>query len=125
MPFFSSLYPSSLISSQVFQHCFQSNIPTNRWSGLSNVAGCQRKSQPTWLVLIGLLLCVAFLYGCRLLHKISLDWPLTLTTQSSTSKLSDNPDGILLASSKYGKRQLVMKYSPEEWSQSETAKYFE
>ena len=25
------------------------------------------------------------------LNKISLDWPLTLTTQLSTSKLSDNP----------------------------------
>ena len=24
--------------------------------------------------------------------KVSLDWPLTLTTQPSTSKLSDNPD---------------------------------
>ena len=35
----------------------------------------------TYLVSIGLLLCLAFLYGWRLLHKISLDWPLTLTTQ--------------------------------------------
>ena len=34
-----------------------------------------------YLVSIGLLLCLAFLYGWRLLHKISLDWPLTLTTQ--------------------------------------------
>ena len=44
-----------------------------------------------YLVSIGQLLCLAFLYGWRFLHKISLDWPLTLTTQSSTSKLSDNP----------------------------------
>ena len=29
--------------------------------------------------------------GQLLLNKISLDWPLTWTTQSSTSKLSDNP----------------------------------
>ena len=34
-----------------------------------------------YLVSIGLLLCLAFLYGWRFLHKISLDWPLTLTTQ--------------------------------------------
>ena len=36
--------------------------------------------------------CLAFLYRWRLLNKISLDWPLTLTTQPSTLKLSDNPD---------------------------------
>ena len=44
----------------------------------------------TYLVSIGQLL-LAFLYGWRFLNKISLDWPLTLTTQPSTSKLSDNP----------------------------------
>ena len=33
------------------------------------------------LVNMGLLLCLAFLYRWRFLHKISLDWPLTLTTQ--------------------------------------------
>ena len=37
------------------------------------------------------LLCLAFLYGWRFLNKISLDWLLTLTTQPSTSKLSDKP----------------------------------
>ena len=37
----------------------------------------------------GRLLCLAFLYRWRFLNKISLDWPLTLTTQPSTSKLSD------------------------------------
>ena len=44
----------------------------------------------TYLVSIGRLLCLAFLYGC-------LDWLLTLTTQPSTCKLSDNPvswDGV-------------------------------
>ena len=46
---------------------------------------------PAYLVSIGQLLCLAFLYGWRFLNKISLDWPLTLTTQPSTSKLSDNP----------------------------------
>ena len=41
-----------------------------------------------YLVSIGWLLCLAFLYGWCFLFKISLDWPLTLTTQPSTSKLS-------------------------------------
>ena len=44
------------------------------------------------LVSIGRLLCSAFLYGWCFLNKISLDWLLTLTTQPSTLKLSDNPD---------------------------------
>ena len=44
-----------------------------------------------YLVSIGWLLCLVFLYGWRFLPKISLDWPLTLKTQPSTSKLSDNP----------------------------------
>ena len=34
-----------------------------------------------YLVSIGRLLCLAFLYGWHFLHKISLDWLLTLTTQ--------------------------------------------
>ena len=38
------------------------------------------------------LVCLAFLYGWCFLNKISLVWSLTLTTQPSTSKLSDNPD---------------------------------
>ena len=37
----------------------------------------------------GRLLCSAFLYRWRFLNNKSLDWPLTLTTQPSTSKLSD------------------------------------
>ena len=40
-----------------------------------------------YLVSIGWLLCLAFLYG---LHFISLDWPLALTTQQSSLKLSPN-----------------------------------
>ena len=48
-------------------------------SGLSKVASCRRK------------LCLAFVYRLFFLSKISLDWPLALTTQLSTSKLSDNP----------------------------------
>ena len=40
----------------------------------------------TYLVSTGQLLCLAFLYGWCFLA-----WPLTLTTQLSTLKLSDNP----------------------------------
>ena len=63
-------------------------------SGLSEAAGCQQKllTPLTHLVSIGWLLCLAFLYGWLFLTKISLDWPLILKTQPSTSKLSDNPD---------------------------------
>ena len=46
----------------------------------------------SYLVSIDWLFCLAFLYGWRFLNKISPDWPLTLTTQPCTSKLSDNPD---------------------------------
>ena len=38
-----------------------------------------------YLVIIGWLLCLAFLYGWHFINKISLDWLLTLTTQPSTS----------------------------------------
>ena len=34
-------------------------------------------------------------------------------------------DGMLFVASKYGKRQSVMKNKPGDWSQSESAKYFE
>ena len=44
-----------------------------------------------YLFSIGWLLCLAFLYRWRFLTKIFLKSPLTLTTQPSTSKLSDNP----------------------------------
>ena len=49
-----------------------------------------------FLVSIGQLLCLAFLYGWRFLNKISLDWLLTWTTQPSASKLCDNPGNSLL-----------------------------
>ena len=45
----------------------------------------------SYLVSISWLLCLAFLYEWHFLNKISQDWLLTLTTQPSTSKLSDNP----------------------------------
>ena len=63
-------------------------------SGLSQVADCQQKSLTplTYLVSIGGLLCLAFLFRWVFLTKISLNWLLTLTTQPSPSKLSDNPD---------------------------------
>ena len=38
---------------------------------------------------------MAFLYAWGFLNKMSLDWPLTLKTQLSTSKLSDNPGGLI------------------------------
>ena len=62
-------------------------IKTERITSLSKVAGCRRKSPPIlgWLVSAG--------YSAwHFLNKISLDWALTLTTQPSTSKLSDNPE---------------------------------
>ena len=48
----------------------------------------------SYFVSIGRLLCLAFLYGWHFLNIISLDWLLTLTTQSSTSKLFDNPESL-------------------------------
>ena len=64
-------------------------------SGLSKLASCRQKIA-AYLVRIGQLLCLAFLYGWRFLNKISLDWPLTLTTQPSSSKLFDNPAHCML-----------------------------
>ena len=52
-----------------------------------------------YLVSIGWLLCLAVLYIRRFLNRISLDGLLTLTPQSSISKLSDNPDGSVVISS--------------------------
>ena len=41
---------------------------------------------PAYLVSsIGCLLCLAFVYGWCFLNEISLDWPLTLTTQPTAS----------------------------------------
>ena len=45
-----------------------------------------------YLVSISWLLCLAFLYRWGFLIEISLDWPLTLTSQLSTLKLSDTPE---------------------------------
>ena len=61
------------------------------WTGLSKVASCRRKSPPTWSVSAGYSVWHFFTDGI-FLNKTSLDWPLTLTTQPSISKLSDNPD---------------------------------
>ena len=66
-------------------------------SGLSKVAGCQQKSLPTWLVIWPATLLGISLW-MRFLNKISLDWPLTLTTQQSTSKLSPNTVSINISS---------------------------
>ena len=78
-------------------------------SGLSKVAGCQCQIN-AYLVSISWLLCLASLYGWRFLNKISLDWPITLTTGLSTSKLSDNPAHYYgQFSSSLGK---ALKFSP-------------
>ena len=64
-------------------------------SGLSKVASCQQKTLPTWLVWAGYYAWQFFTDGI-FLNKIFLDWLLTLTTQPSASKLSDNPVSLLL-----------------------------
>ena len=61
------------------------------------------------LVSISQLLCLAFLYRWHFLNKISLDWMLTLTTQPSTSRLSDNPYMQLPCSSFEGLKACLNK----------------
>ena len=47
----------------------------------------------TYLVSISRLLCLVQISSwMAFLNKISLDWKVTLTTQSCTSKLSNDPD---------------------------------
>ena len=58
-----------------------------------------------YLVSISRLSCLAFLYRWCFLNKISLYWPVILTTQPSTSKLSDNPVLIITTS-----KNIVIKY---------------
>ena len=70
-----------------------------RWS-LANEEKEYRVVKSSWLlakiaaylVSIGQLLCMTFFYRWCFLNKISLNWPLTLTTQPPTLKLSDNPE---------------------------------
>ena len=63
--------------------------------------GCQKqpaaskKTLPTWLVWASYSAWQFFTDGI-FLNKIFLDWLLTLTTQPSASKLSDNPVSLLL-----------------------------
>ena len=61
-------------------------ITQYKYIELSKAAGCWWKSPPMYmyLVSIGQLLRLAFLYGWRFLNKISLDWPLTLTVYFKT-----------------------------------------
>ena len=87
--------------------------------------------------IVPLILCLGFLYTWRFLNKISLDWLLTLTTQSSTSKLSDNPaftqphfadlkssllafslQGILLAKASKNQRKLYVSPSKAQGNAS-------
>ena len=67
------------------------------------------------LASIGQLLCLAFLYGWCFLNKISLDWPLTLTFQSSTSKLSDNPVKFCVEVDTFGSLTLQEVMPPFSW----------
>ena len=60
----------------------------------------------SYLVGIGRLLFLAFLYGWCFLNKISLDWPFTLTSQPSTSKLSDIPVYSLFNKGSFGHWEL-------------------
>ena len=69
------------------------------WNRVVKSSRLLAKIAALYLVSIGRLLCLAVLYIWHFLNKISLDWPLTLTTQPSTSKLSDNPDGSVVISS--------------------------
>ena len=73
-------------------------------SGLSKVASCRQKSPPTWLV-------SASYSPWHFLNKISLDWLLTLTTQPSASKLSDNPADYILSVCKQPPDAYVLCYS--------------
>ena len=71
---------------------FTNNSFTLICPGLSKVEYCWRKSPPTWLLTAGYSAWPFFFYGWCFLNKIFLDWLLILTTQLTTSKLSDNPD---------------------------------
>ena len=72
-------------------------LSLNTVTGLSKVAGCWQKSPPTWLVLAGHSVWHFFTDGV-FFYKISLDWLPILTTQPSTSNLSDPKSlGTLIA----------------------------
>ena len=66
-------------------------LNNNIQTGLSKSSRLPSKIA-AYLVRIGRVLCLAFLYRWCFLNKISLDWLFTLTTHPSTSKISDNPD---------------------------------
>ena len=93
------LVPNTHIYTAERQHKRQTSLPSIIFKiYLHSAAPRVVKSSPlpakiaAYLFSIGRLLCLAFLYRWLFLNKISLDWPLTLTTQPSTSKLSDNPE---------------------------------
>ena len=77
-----------LVATQTFQTYFRCSRQYNhrckytwfKWKRLVKSSWLMAKNA-TYLVSISQLLCLAFLYGWRFLNKISLDWPLTLTTQ--------------------------------------------
>ena len=63
----------------------------------------------TYLVCIGWLLSLSFLYKWLFFKKISLEWLLTLTTQLPTLKLSDNPDYSNNKTRDFNKHRQLMK----------------
>ena len=82
------------IKYQCLIYSFNSGSFGAKKAGLSEVATCWKKSPPMYLVSISYSAWHFFADG--ILNEISLDWPLTLTTQPSTSKLSDNPEKACL-----------------------------
>ena len=95
-----------MIKDKDINHGKLKNCHAKKWSqSLRVVKSSQLPAKiTTYSVSIGRLLCLAFLYGWRFLNKMSLEWLLTLTTQPSTSKLSDNPGHLQLWSCMRGGR---------------------
>ena len=91
------LAPNTHIYTAERQHKRQTSLPSIIFKIYLNSAAPRVVKSSLLLAkiaayLISRLICLAFLYGWRFLNKIPLDWPRTLTTQPSTSKLSDNPE---------------------------------
>ena len=83
---------SKIFVFQLKSHTFADLVSLS--AGVSKVAGCWWKSLLTWLILVDYSAWHFFTYGVFV--KTSLDWPLTLTTELSTSNLLDNHVSDLL-----------------------------
>ena len=71
------------LSPETKQAVCNDEVSVSVLSGLSKVDGLLAKIA-AYLVSIGRLFFLAFLYGWCFSNKIPLEWPLTLTTQTST-----------------------------------------